>query len=117
MTCESEILRRQLRAEVRRMAVVIRQIEEVIPGCFGEAAAVIRQQAAGDDVAPDDLTAALISVRLTLRDTAAAQEWHAAQVGLKAAEDEHAAWTAGGPLARAWRALIYRRSYTNPGKE
>jgi hypothetical protein len=110
MTCESEILRRQLRAEVRRMAVVIRQIEEVIPGCFGEAAAVIRQQAAGDDVAPDDLTAALISVRLTLRDTAAAQEWHAAQVGLKAAEDEHAAWTAGGPLARAWRALIYRRS-------
>jgi hypothetical protein len=50
------------------MASVIRQIEVVSPGCFGEAAAVIRQLAAGDDVAPDDVTAALSSVRLTLRD-------------------------------------------------
>jgi hypothetical protein len=36
-----------------------------------EAGAVIRRLAAGDDVAPDDLTAALASLRLTLRDTVA----------------------------------------------
>jgi hypothetical protein len=48
------------------MAAIIRQIEVVSPGCFGEAAAVIRQVAAGDDVAPDDLTAALVRVRLSL---------------------------------------------------
>ena len=64
---ESEILRQQIRAEARRMAAIIRQIEQVIPGCFGEAAAVIRQQAAGDDVVPDDLTAAVVFVRLTIR--------------------------------------------------
>jgi hypothetical protein len=67
MTSEGELLRQRIRAEARRMAVVIRQIEEVIPGCFGEAAAVIRQQAAGDDVAPDDLTAAIAFVRLAIR--------------------------------------------------
>jgi hypothetical protein len=49
------------------MAAIIRQIEVVSPGCFGEAAAVIRQVAAGDDVAPDDLTAALALVRLTIQ--------------------------------------------------
>ena len=53
------------------MAAIIRQIEQVIPGCFGEAAAVIRQQAAGDDVALDDLAVALALVRWTLRDAAA----------------------------------------------
>jgi hypothetical protein len=67
MTSEGELLRQRLRAEARRMAVIIRQIEEVIPGCFGEAAAVIRQQAAGDDVAPDDLTASIAFVRLAIR--------------------------------------------------
>ena len=36
-------------------------------------------------------------------------EWDTAQVGRKAAEDELSTWAAGGPLARAWRALIYRR--------
>jgi hypothetical protein len=55
-----------LRTEARRMAVIIRQIEVVSPGCFGEAAAVIRQLAAGDDVAPDDLMAALALVRLII---------------------------------------------------
>jgi hypothetical protein len=67
MTSEGELLRQRIRAEARRMAVVIRQIEEVIPGCFGEAADVIRREAAGDDVAPDDLTAAAAAVRLTIR--------------------------------------------------
>ena len=67
MTNESELLHQQRQAEVRRMAAIIRQIEQVIPGCFGEAAAVIRQQAAGDDVVPDDLTAAVAFVRLTIR--------------------------------------------------
>jgi hypothetical protein len=56
------------------VAAIIRQIEAVRPGCFGEGAAVIRQLAAGDDVAPDDLTAALASVRLTLREAAALLE-------------------------------------------
>jgi hypothetical protein len=51
------------------MAAIIRQIEVASPGCFGEAGAVIRQLAAGDDVASDDLIAALASVRLTLQDT------------------------------------------------
>jgi hypothetical protein len=74
MTNGSEHLHQMLRTEGRRMAAVIRQIEVVSPGCFGEAAAVIRQLAAGDDVAPDDLTAALASVRLTLRDAAALLE-------------------------------------------
>ena len=67
VTGESEILRERIRAEARRMAIIIRQIEQVIPGCFGEAAAVIRQQAAGDDVAPDDLIAAVALVRLAIR--------------------------------------------------
>jgi hypothetical protein len=47
------------------MASVIPQIEVVSPGYCGEAAAVIWQLAAGDDVAPDDLTAALAWLRLT----------------------------------------------------
>jgi hypothetical protein len=67
MTSEGELLRQRLRAEARQMATTIRQIEEVIPGCFGEAADVIRREAAGDDVAPDDLTAAAAAVRLTIR--------------------------------------------------
>jgi hypothetical protein len=71
MTSEGELLRQRLRAEARQMATTIRQIEEVIPGCFGEAADVIRREAAGDDVAPDDLTAALASVRLTFQDAVA----------------------------------------------
>ena len=66
VTGESEILRQQVRAEARQMATIIRQIEQVIPGCFGEAAAVIRQQAAGDDVLPSDLKAAVAFVRLTV---------------------------------------------------
>jgi chromosome segregation ATPase len=37
------------------------------------------------------------------------QEWEMAQVARKAAEDELTAWTSGGPLGRAWRALVYRR--------
>ncbi|MFC7478599.1 hypothetical protein ACFQS7_30060 [Dankookia sp. GCM10030260] len=67
MTNENVPARQRLRTEARQMAAIIRQIEEIIPGCFGEAAAVIRQQAAGDDVAPDDLTAAIAFVRLTIR--------------------------------------------------
>jgi len=53
--------RQWFQAEMRRVAVIIRQLEQETPGCFGEAAAVIRQQAAGDDVAPDDLMVALAS--------------------------------------------------------
>ena len=67
MTNEGTILRQQLQAETRRMAAIIREIEQAIPGCFGEAAAVIRQQAAGDDVASDNLTLALVSVQLTIK--------------------------------------------------
>ena len=98
--------RQWLQAEVRRIAVLIRQLEQETPGCVGEAAAVIRQQAAGDDVALDDLMAALASVRLTLRGATAFQEWNTAPVGRTAAEDDLTAWTAGGPLARAWRAFL-----------
>ena len=39
------------------------------------------------------------------RDAAAAR----AQAAIDAARAELADWTGGGPLARAWRALIYRR--------
>ena len=101
--------RQWLQAEVRRIAVIIRQMEQMTPGRFGEAAAVIRQQAAGDDVALDDLTAALVSIRLTLREAMAFQEWNTAPIGRTAEEDELTNWTSGGPLRRAWRALIYRR--------
>jgi hypothetical protein len=100
--------RQWLQAEVRRVAVIIRQLEQETPGCFGEAAAVIRQQAAGDDVALDDLAAALASVRLTLRKVTALQEWNTAPVGRTSAEDALTVWTADGALKRAWRALIYR---------
>jgi hypothetical protein len=101
--------RQWLQAEVRRVAVIIRQLEQETPGCFGEAAAVIRQQAAGDDVALDDLTAALAAVRLMLRKVTAFQEWNTAPVGRKSAEDALTVWTADGALKRAWHALVYRR--------
>ena len=100
--------RQWLQSEVRRIAVIIRQMEQMTPGCFGAAAAVIRQQAAGDDVALDDLMAALVSVRLTLREATPFQEQNTAQVGRTSAEDELTAGTAGGSLSRAWRAFIYR---------
>jgi hypothetical protein len=99
-------VRQWFQAEVRRVAVIIQQLEQETPGCFGEAAAVIRQQAAGDDVAPDDLLVALASVRLTLQEATAFQEWNTAPVGQTSAEDVLTAWTAGGPLARAWRAFL-----------
>ena len=67
MTGESELLR-QRQTEARRLAAIIRWIEEETPGCFGGAAAVIRRMAAGDDVAPDDLTIALAMVRLAMRE-------------------------------------------------
>ena len=70
MTSESELLR-QRQTEARRLAAIIRRIEEESPGCFGEAAAVIRRMAADDNVAPDDLTMALAMVRLAFRDGAA----------------------------------------------
>ena len=54
-----------------RLAIIIQQIETMVPGCFGEAAAVIRRLAAGDDVALDDLTAAMASVRVALQDIVA----------------------------------------------
>ena len=60
-----------LRTEACRVAAIIQQIEMVSPGCFGQAGALIRQVAAGDHVAPDDLTAAAAKVRLTLQDAAA----------------------------------------------
>jgi hypothetical protein len=69
MTGENAHLRLVLRTEACRTAALIRQLEEVSPGGFGEAGAVIRQAAAGDEVASDDLIAALASVRLTLSDT------------------------------------------------
>jgi chromosome segregation ATPase len=37
------------------------------------------------------------------------REWEMAQAGRKAMEDELTSWMAGGPLGRAWRALINRR--------
>jgi hypothetical protein len=74
MTGSDRPVHEMLRAETRRMASVIRQIEAVSPCCFGEAAAVIRQLAVGDDLAPDDLTAALASLRLTLQGAVALLE-------------------------------------------
>lgn len=74
MISEKDLLRQQLRIEAQQVAATIRRIEMVSPGCFGEAAAVIRQQAAGDDVAPNDLALALASVRLTLRDAMSLME-------------------------------------------
>ena len=71
MTSETAHPRLVLRTEACRTAAIIQQLEAVSPGCFGEAGTVIRKMAAGDDVAPDDLTAALASVRLTLWDTVA----------------------------------------------
>jgi hypothetical protein len=68
MTGENAHLRLVLRTEACRTAALIRQLEEVSSGAFGEAGAVLRQAAAGDEVASDDLVAALASVRLTLRD-------------------------------------------------
>ena len=70
MTSENDHLHRVLRTKARQMAALIRQAEAVSPGCFGEAGAIIRQLAAGDGVAPDDLTAALASVQMTLQDAA-----------------------------------------------
>jgi hypothetical protein len=101
--------RQWLRAEVRRVAVLIRHLEQETPGCFGEAAAVIRRQAAGDDVAFDDLTAALTSVRLTLGKVVAFQERNTAPVGRTPAEDDLTAWSADRALGRVWRTWIYRR--------
>ena len=75
MTSESDHLHRVLRTKARRMAVMIQQIEVVSPGCFGEAGDVIRRLAAGDDVAPDDLTAALASVQKKFRDAAVLLDW------------------------------------------
>ena len=97
--------RQWLQAEMRRIAVLIRHLEQETPGCFGEAAAVIRRQAAGDDVAFDDLAAALTSVRLTLREVVAFQEWNTAPVGRTSAEDGLTAWSAGA-LGRVWRSWI-----------
>ena len=54
----------------RELAGTIRQIEMMLPGYFGDAASVIRRLAAGDDVAPADLSAALASVRSTLHQAA-----------------------------------------------
>lgn len=71
MEDEDIFLRQMLRTEAHQMAAMLRRIEAVSPGCFGEATAVIRQLAAGDDVMPADLTAALASLRLTLQDAAA----------------------------------------------
>lgn len=51
---------------VRRMASIIRQFEAVSPGYFGEAGTVIRQFAAGDDVALVDLLRAVASARSTM---------------------------------------------------
>jgi hypothetical protein len=66
MSDESELPRQQLRTEACRLAAAIRRIEEVIPNLFGDAAAVVRLQAASDDIALDDLTTALGYVRLAL---------------------------------------------------
>jgi len=101
--------RQWLQAEMRRIAVLIRHLEQETPGCFGEAAAVIRRQAAGDDVALDDLTAALTSVRLTLREVVSFQERNTAPVGRTPAEDDLTAWSADRALGRVWRTWIYRR--------
>ena len=74
MTSEIERLHRVLRTKARQMATIIQQIEVVSAGRFGDAGAVIRRLAAGDDVAADDLKAALASVQLTLREAAALLE-------------------------------------------
>ena len=68
MANETAHPRLTLRAKAHRVAAIIQQFEVAIPGCFGEAGAVLRKLAAGDDVPPDDLTAAIASVRLMFRD-------------------------------------------------
>jgi hypothetical protein len=75
MTSESERLHRVRRTKAQWLAALIQQAEVASPGCFGEAGGVIRRLAAGDDVAPDDLTAALVSLKMTFRDAAALMDW------------------------------------------
>lgn len=71
MTGDSAFPFLAVQIEACRLAAIIRQVEMLSPGCFGEAATVIRKLAAGDDVAMDDLTAAIVSMRLTLHDVLA----------------------------------------------
>jgi hypothetical protein len=61
---DAALARQGLRAEVRRLATAIRKVEETLPGFFGEDAAIIRRQAAGDDVPPEVLQQTLSRLKL-----------------------------------------------------
>ena len=50
----------------REVAASTRKLEEMLPGLFGEDAATIRRQAAGDDVPPDDFRQAMERMWLSL---------------------------------------------------
>ena len=90
MTSSDAALARQgLRAEVRRLAAAIREVEETLPGFFGEDAAIIRRQAAGDDVPPEVLQQTLGRLRLAFMPV-----WLAHEVGLEVdgGRDVQQAW-------------------------
>jgi hypothetical protein len=61
---DAALARQGLRAEVRRVATAIRKVEETLPGFFGEDAAIIRRQAASDDVLPEVLQQTLSRLKL-----------------------------------------------------
>jgi hypothetical protein len=54
------------RAEARALAAAIRPIEEARPGFFGEAADIIRRQAAGDDMPLGAVATALYRMQTAL---------------------------------------------------
>jgi hypothetical protein len=61
---DAGLARRRLQAELRRLAAAIRDVEDTLPGFFGEDAAIIRRQAAGDDVLPEVLRQTLGRLKL-----------------------------------------------------
>ena len=87
--------RQRLRAEVRKLAAAIREVEETLPGFFGEDAAIIRRQAAGDDVPPEVLQQTLGRLRLALMPV-----WLAHEVGLEV--------DAGRGVRQAWKRIKAR---------
>ena len=86
---DAALARQGLRAEVRRLAAAIREVEETLPGFFGEDAAIIRRQAAGDDVPPEVLQQTLGRLRLAFMPV-----WLAHEVGLEVdgGRDVQQAW-------------------------
>jgi hypothetical protein len=68
MTEEEVRLRMEIRERALDLAAHVRKVESISPGFYGEAGGHIRQCAAGDDLSPDVLTAALAALRATSRE-------------------------------------------------